>query len=390
MELPALRLLLLLLLSSGLTVSQEDILPHEPIKVLVGKDLSIQTLLSKPAFTFIIWNFNSNGEQTHVATLGPAGLNVNDPYKSRGVNITTDGHLTVKALTPADNGQYSINVVDSKGSTKTGEIDVKVIVSQRHFSTLTVTSVHRSDWSGLCSAPCPTHDDTEERPLQPHKPISGVKMTGPSGKLFAGNSSANLSCEAAKGSVTQVVWLKDGSALSSRAVVAADQRSVLIDPLQKEDNGEYTCTMSNAASKESAKVKLMVICERPEPVQITAESEVEVTDRVVLDCSAASVPPANYTWKFNGTKQPITTSQYVIEKAVYSNTGIYTCEAYNALTGKTSSKTHTISVKAEGELDEGLSDGAIAGIVIGVLAAVAVAIGLFFYCRQKVPVASPY
>lgn len=32
-----------------------------------------------------------------------------------------------------------------------------------------------------------------------------------------------------------------------------------------------------------------------------------------------------------------------------------------------------------------LSDGAIAGIVIGVLAAVGVAIGMFFYCRQKVP-----
>lgn len=42
-------------------------------------------------------------------------------------------------------------------------------------------------------------------------------------------------------------------------------------------------------------------------------------------------------------------------------------------------------VAEEGSLDTGLSDGAIAGIVIAVLVAVGAAIGLFLYCRQKVP-----
>lgn len=42
-------------------------------------------------------------------------------------------------------------------------------------------------------------------------------------------------------------------------------------------------------------------------------------------------------------------------------------------------------VAEEGALEEGLSDGAVAGIVIAVLLAVGGAIGLFLYCRQKVP-----
>lgn len=37
------------------------------------------------------------------------------------------------------------------------------------------------------------------------------------------------------------------------------------------------------------------------------------------------------------------------------------------------------------EIVEGLSDGAIAGIVIAVLVALGAAIGLIVYCRQKVP-----
>lgn len=221
--------------------------------------------------------------------------------------------------------------------------------------------------------------------------IVDVRLSGPEGKLFAGNSSANLSCEAAKGSMQTVKWLKNGAPLSSggRVVIATDGKSVLIEPLQKEDNGEFTCEISNPVNKDSAKVKLTVYY-GPEPLLLLGDTEVEVTDPVSLECTASSMPPAEISWKFNGTKTKVVGNTYVIEKAVYADTGKYTCEAYNSVTGKTVTKDHLLSVKEEGALDEGLSDGAIAGIVIGVLAAVALAIGLFMYCRQKVPMESPY
>lgn len=221
--------------------------------------------------------------------------------------------------------------------------------------------------------------------------ISGVKMSSPVGKLVAGNSSANLSCSAGAGTLPIVHWLKNRAELSSggRVVISPDRKTLLIQPVQKEDNAEFTCQFSNPVSNEQDKAKLIVYY-GPEPVVLTGDTEVEVNDPVKLDCSAPSLPPANYTWKFNGTLTAVTTNHYVIDKAVYGNTGTYTCEAHNAETGGTSSKSISVSVKEEGTLDEGLSDGAIAGIVIGVLAAIGLAIGLFLYCRQKVPVESPY
>ncbi|KAK1879851.1 Carcinoembryonic antigen-related cell adhesion molecule 20 [Dissostichus eleginoides] len=221
--------------------------------------------------------------------------------------------------------------------------------------------------------------------------VSGAKVSGPMSVLLAGNSSANLSCGAASGRAQSVRWEQDGAALSpgARRFFSPDMSSMLISPLQKEDNGEFTCMLTNPINTDSASYR-MVVNYGPEAALVSGESAVEVDTKVVLTCSAASVPPANFTWKFNGTKTDVKTAQYQIEAARYKNTGMYMCEAHNPVTGKTSNHTHTLSVKEEGALDEGLSDGAIAGIVIAVLIALGAAIALLFFCRQKVPVESPY
>lgn len=85
----------------------------------------------------------------------------------------------------------------------------------------------------------------------------------------------------------------------------------------------------------------------PETVTVTGEKEVEVNDQVTLTCTTASVPPANITWKFNGTLINVKTPVYTLEKAVYKNTGTYTCEARNAITGKSSMFTHNLAVRGK-------------------------------------------
>uniref|UniRef100_A0A3P8WT36 Ig-like domain-containing protein n=1 Tax=Cynoglossus semilaevis TaxID=244447 RepID=A0A3P8WT36_CYNSE len=215
--------------------------------------------------------------------------------------------------------------------------------------------------------------------------ISGVKLTGPGSTLVAGNSSTNLSCKATAGTVATTTWLKDGAPLSAsggRLVFSEDKSSLKIQPLQKEDGGEYKCQLTNPVSSEHDSFRLVVNF-GPEPAAVQGKDAVEVNDPVTLTCSAQSVPPASYTWKLNGTLTAVKTAEYVIEKASFKNSGTYTCEAHNAVTGQNSTYSHTLAVK-EGDLD-GLSDGAIAGIVIAILVALAAAIGLTFYCRQKVP-----
>nr|XP_024654204.1 carcinoembryonic antigen-related cell adhesion molecule 6-like [Maylandia zebra] len=189
--------------------------------------------------------------------------------------------------------------------------------------------------------------------------ISSVEIIGPTGDLIASNSTANLSCQA-----TGALW---GS------------------PLQKDDNGRFTCRVSNAVSSKEAHYNMQVVY-GPEQPTITARKAVEVNQQVELTCSAASVPPANYIWKLNGTATTTTAAVFIIASATYKDAGTYTCEAHNIITSKTTSTSHNLSVQGEGTLD-GLSDGAIAGIVIAVIIAVAlVVVGVWHYCRQKVPV----
>ncbi|XP_076023691.1 cell adhesion molecule CEACAM5 [Genypterus blacodes] len=221
--------------------------------------------------------------------------------------------------------------------------------------------------------------------------ISGVSITGPTVLLIAGNHTANLSCQAKAGTVTMRSWLKDGRPLatSDRVVVTDDKTTVMIRTVQKEDNGEYKCELTNAIGMDSAAYK-MVVNFGPEPVALSGSDAVEVKDSVKLQCSSVSVPAASYIWKFNGTLMGVKTAEYTIEHAVFKNSGLYTCQAYNAVTGKTATSSHTLSVKGEGEMDDGLTDGAIAGIVIGVLVALGLVIGLLMCCRRKDPIESPY
>lgn len=63
--------------------------------------------------------------------------------------------------------------------------------------------------------------------------------------------------------MTTTAWLKDGRPLAADGQVAftADMSSVMINPLQKEDNGVYTCELSNAVSKVTDSYKMEVNCE---------------------------------------------------------------------------------------------------------------------------------
>ncbi|KAM4630982.1 cell adhesion molecule CEACAM20-like [Polymixia lowei] len=221
--------------------------------------------------------------------------------------------------------------------------------------------------------------------------ISGTKIMGPTATLVAGNHTANLSCQATQGTVTTRAWMKDGKPLSpsDRVVLASDMSSVMFKTVKKEDNGEFKCQLTNGVNTESASYK-MVVNYGPEEVKVAGEQAVEVKDPVSIKCSAMSIPPANFTWKFNGTLTAVKTAEYTILHAVYKNTGMYTCEAYNAVTGLSATASHVLSVKEEGALDEGLSEGAVAGIVIGVLIALAIVIGAVIYCRRKQAIESPY
>ncbi|KAI4818127.1 hypothetical protein KUCAC02_011489 [Chaenocephalus aceratus] len=480
---------LLLLLSFLGCCAGQNVLPDGPVDAILGKSVTLKTLVDKPVYVFIIWNHNDGSEQTHVATASHTGVKVNDPYTGRVTVNQTNGYLHLEGLLASDNGDYSINIITEDGTTITGEIHLRVLepvstvvitpslteatehnstvvltcdakgsylkfawlmgtkaivpdgkritLKEKLSSTLTITGVLRTDlptpvtcnatnnlesqnsapfslivhygpdkvsitpptlqipplqsnFSLSCASPssppatfswyqnqqllevtgpvltleaiealklgsavvnftCRANNAKTQRAdsspavsFAVMEAISGVEVSGPTSVLRARNSSANLSCRAASGQAQSVRWEQDGVAVSSaaRRSFSPDMSSMFIRPLQKEDTGEFTCLLTNPINTDSASYRLLVNY-GPEAVQVVGDPAVEVDTNVVLTCSAASEPPANFTWKFNGTKTDIKTAQYQIEAARYKNTGMYMCEAHNAVTGKTSTYTHT-------------------------------------------------
>ncbi|XP_051526623.1 carcinoembryonic antigen-related cell adhesion molecule 1-like [Myxocyprinus asiaticus] len=223
------------------------------------------------------------------------------------------------------------------------------------------------------------------------EPLSGTNITSPGSLLIAGNSTVNLTCAAAAGKAETVEWLKDGKPLTpgERVILSADKRTVTIVKVVKEDAGEYKCQLKNQVNKDEATYK-MVINYGPENVKVNGKNAVKFDEAIDISCSADSVPASIYTWKLNETMMDFSLASLHIEKASLKDSGTYTCEARNPLTGMTMKMTHKLAVTELGQVDNSLSGGAIAGIIIGVIVAIIIITCIVIRKRKTPDIPSPY
>lgn len=119
--------------------------------VLLGGNATLTTLLDKPEYQFIIWNFNNGDEQVHVATLTRSNLKVNAPYRDRVAIDGATGNLFLKETKSADSGDYSITVLTVNGDTTTAEIKLRVLGE----SARRLRDPDRGSWIAFCWGPGP-------------------------------------------------------------------------------------------------------------------------------------------------------------------------------------------------------------------------------------------
>lgn len=93
--------------------------------VVLGRNVTLKTLLDKSNYLFIIWNFNDGKGQVNVATQSTSGLEVSSHYQGRVSLDATNGNLFLQAVQANDTGDYSITVLGD--GTKTGEIQLRVL-----------------------------------------------------------------------------------------------------------------------------------------------------------------------------------------------------------------------------------------------------------------------
>uniref|UniRef100_A0A3Q4I753 Ig-like domain-containing protein n=1 Tax=Neolamprologus brichardi TaxID=32507 RepID=A0A3Q4I753_NEOBR len=67
------------------------------------------------------------------------------------------------------------------------------------------------------------------------------------------------------------------------------------------------------------------------------KERINIKDTLKLTCSAESTPSARFTWFLNGTEILTILAEYIKEEVELSDSGNYTCQAWNNITERTSS-----------------------------------------------------
>ncbi|XP_030606639.1 carcinoembryonic antigen-related cell adhesion molecule 5-like [Archocentrus centrarchus] len=210
--------------------------------------------------------------------------------------------------------------------------------------------------------------------------ISGASVKPPTNLPVEGNS-VSLTCEAS-GSVFTRNWMKDGSdlTLADNMTLSDNNRVLTFNIVKRKDKGEYFCDISNPISSDRAKY-VMVVNYGPENVQIEGPKKINIKGTLTLTCSADSTPSARFTWFFNGTEITRNSAEYIKEEVKLSDSGNYTCQAWNNVTDRTSSSVvHALTVT---DKPSPCAAGCIAGIVIACCVIIAAAVGGGYYIYKK-------
>ncbi|GAB5581944.1 carcinoembryonic antigen-related cell adhesion molecule 20 [Prionailurus iriomotensis] len=166
-----------------------------------------------------------------------------------------------------------------------------------------------------------------------------------------------------------VLWLLRGQALlpSDHLVLSADNRSLVIHGLRRDDTGPYG----------------------PDRVDITSGSapgvvgtvEAELNSSLTLRCRAESQPGVEFHWTLEQSTAVHAGQVLIIRALTWEHQGIYGCMASNPLTQL--ARSASVRVRVVGP-QSSLSAGAMGGIAVGILALIALSAGLgCFLCIRN-------
>ncbi|KAM8868915.1 hemicentin-1-like, partial [Spinachia spinachia] len=134
---------------------------------------------------------------------------------------------------------------------------------------------------------------------------------------------------------TQVHWLKNGVPLheDNTTVFNLDNRTVTFNPLRRNHTGYYKCMATTALWILTCRQHMLVVNYGPETPVVEGPAFAQTGQSAAFNCSAASMPPSQFSWWFNGSG--VSNSSVFTADILSTNmSGEITCKAYNLVTEK--------------------------------------------------------
>ncbi|KAM9852374.1 cell adhesion molecule CEACAM5-like [Aulostomus maculatus] len=189
------------------------------------------------------------------------------------------------------------------------------------------------------------HNSSTDRTLTVYAPITAVHVQSTMSPAIEG-SSYNLTCNVT-GPVVDFQWMKYGKPLSENhtADIYIEKEKVIFKPVTRHDTGEYQCVAVNPVENMTSPYYTLDVNYGPETPTIMGPSVAKQGDTVTLSCSASSYPPPHYKWYFNDSLVA-NTSDYETPPLTSHMGWMFTCVAFNYITGHNSSTDRTLTVYA--------------------------------------------
>lgn len=164
--------------------------------------------------------------------------------------------------------------------------------------------------------------------------MASIKIVGAQPIL---NHTFTLTCETA-GDVESITWMYGWSPLyaDNTRHLSADNATLTFDPVMRSDNGNYRCVASNPLSSLTSQNFTLEVFYGPQMPTIMGPNAAKTGYNAMFSCYASSNPPSSYKWFFNDSLVA-NTSMYVTPPLTKDMSGMYTCMAFNNITGRNSS-----------------------------------------------------
>ncbi|XP_051992606.1 HEPACAM family member 2-like [Xyrauchen texanus] len=325
--------------------------------------LKVETHFNSQIATFQGTWYKTKPKYTHLVTFTESNVILNMRLKNNTVLNLPDVSLYIEHLDEDVEGEYQmeINIIFSGSSrpvtvTKTVTVTVSVPVS-----------------------------------------IPIISKT-PDSELVEDRDNVTLTCSVESGTNVHVKWLRNNKlvGLSERHKFSQDHSKLVINPVKKEDIGQYICEAKNHISIELSKQTDLSVFYGPYNLAVNSDHglktggvfTVNPGELVFFECLADSNPPNTCIWiskTKNGTEVLMTGTRFEVTSYELAQTKEFLCRAFNNVTKKEDETKFTLVVASLGKgrekhIQEGSS---LSPLTLITVASVCIIVGMMFVLLRK-------